>query len=52
MSGMYTVMTKQDVVDPKTGKSREAVTTLICTPDMEGIHVFEKNRSKGSNRIK
>ncbi|TDI76377.1 MAG: acyl-CoA dehydrogenase [Bacteroidetes bacterium] len=46
ISGVYTVMAKQMVVDPKTGKEKEAVTALICTPDMDGIDVFENNRSK------
>ncbi len=46
LSGMFTVMAKQQVRDPKTGKTKEGVTALICTPDMEGIDIFEKNRSK------
>ena len=46
LAGMFTVMTKQVLVDPRTGKTKEGVTALICTPDMEGIDVFEKNRSK------
>lgn len=46
LAGMFTVMAKQKVTDPKTGKEKEAVTALICTPDMEGIDVFQKNRSK------
>ena len=46
LSGMYTVMAKQMVTDPKTGKVKEKVTALICTPDMEGIEIFEANRSK------
>lgn len=46
LSGMYTVMAKQMVADPKTGKAKEKVTALICTPDMEGIEIFEANRSK------
>ncbi len=40
MSGMYTVMTKQEI------DGKDKVTALICTPDMEGIDIFEKNRSK------
>ena len=50
MSGVLTVMAKQQVEDPATGKSREGVTALICTPDMEGIDVFEANRSKAGIR--
>jgi len=46
LSGMYTVMAKQMVVDPKSGKEKEKVTALICTPDMPGIEIFESNRSK------
>jgi alkylation response protein AidB-like acyl-CoA dehydrogenase len=46
MSGLFTVMAKQMVTDPKTGKTREAVTALICTPDMPGIDIFSRNRSK------
>jgi acyl-CoA dehydrogenase family protein 9 len=46
LSGMYTVMAKQMVQDPKTGKAKEKVTALICTPDMDGIEIFEANRSK------
>lgn len=50
MSGLFTVMTKQQVVDPKTGETKEGVTALICTPDMEGVDIFEKNRSKAGIR--
>jgi alkylation response protein AidB-like acyl-CoA dehydrogenase len=46
LAGMFTVMAKQNVVDPKTGKTKEGVTALICTPDMEGVDIFQKNRSK------
>ena len=46
LAGMFTVMAKQEVKDPRTGKTREGVTALICTPDMKGVDVFEKNRSK------
>jgi acyl-CoA dehydrogenase family member 9 len=41
MSGLFTVMAKQRMAD---GKDR--VTALICTPDMEGIDIFSRNRSK------
>jgi acyl-CoA dehydrogenase family member 9 len=40
LSGMYTVMTKQEI------DGKDKVTALICTPDMPGIDIFEKNRSK------
>ncbi len=46
LSGMFTVMAKQQVIDPRTGKQKEAVTALIVTPDMDGVDVFQKNRSK------
>ncbi|HWH70804.1 MAG TPA: acyl-CoA dehydrogenase family protein, partial [Candidatus Sulfotelmatobacter sp.] len=46
LSQLFTVMTKQTVLDPKTGKNVEKVTALVCTPDMPGVEVFEKNRSK------
>ena len=46
LSGMFTVMAKQKITDPKTGKVSERVTALVCTPDMEGVDIFEKNRSK------
>jgi alkylation response protein AidB-like acyl-CoA dehydrogenase len=46
MAGLFTVMAKQKLTDPKTGKERERVTALICTPDMEGIDIFSRNRAK------
>lgn len=50
LSGVFTVMAKQRLTDPKTGTERDRVTALICTPDMEGVDVFEKNRSKAGIR--
>ena len=46
LSGLFTVMAKQEIKDPKTGKMKKKVTALICTPDMEGIEIFSRNRSK------
>ena len=46
LAGVFTVMAKQQITDPETGKTREGITALICTPDMEGIDIFQKNRSK------
>ncbi|MFN9077048.1 MAG: acyl-CoA dehydrogenase family protein, partial [bacterium] len=46
LSGLFTVMAKQKITDPKTGKTKDAVTALICTPDMEGVDIFSRNRSK------
>ncbi|NNF04666.1 MAG: acyl-CoA dehydrogenase, partial [Rhodothermales bacterium] len=40
LSGMFTVMSKQRRDDG------DVVTALICTPDMDGVEIFEKNRSK------
>lgn len=46
ISGLFTVMAKQKLTDPKTGKVSERVTALVCTPDMEGVDIYQKNRSK------
>ena len=46
LSGLFTVMAKQRIKDPKSGKEKDAVTALICTPDMEGVEIFSRNRSK------
>src|SRR3954471_22114342 len=46
ISGLFTVMSKQSVTDPKTGQKADKVTALICTPDMPGIDIFQMNRSK------
>jgi alkylation response protein AidB-like acyl-CoA dehydrogenase len=46
LSNLFTVMAKQKLTDPKTGKMIEKVTALVCTPDMPGIDIFQKNRSK------
>ena len=43
---IFTVMAKQKLTDPKTGKEIEKVTALVCTPDMKGVDIFQKNRSK------
>lgn len=45
-SGFFTVVANQDITDPATGLTRKAATALIVTPDMDGVDVFEKNRSK------
>ncbi|MBX3352539.1 MAG: acyl-CoA dehydrogenase family protein [Phycisphaeraceae bacterium] len=41
ISGLFTVMAKQKMPDGK-----DKVTALVCTPDMPGIDIFQKNRSK------
>ena len=43
LSGLFTVMAKQKFTDPKTGKTKDKVTALICTPDMEGVEIFSRN---------
>ena len=50
LSGVFTVMAKQRMVDPETGEEADKVTALICTPDMEGVDIIEKNRSKAGIR--
>ncbi|MDA0802244.1 MAG: acyl-CoA dehydrogenase family protein [Planctomycetota bacterium] len=46
LSGLLTVMAKQRIKDPKTGKEKDGVTALMCTPDMDGVDIFSRNRSK------
>ena len=46
LSGIFTVMAKQDFTDPKSGKPRKGVTALVCEPNMPGIEIYQKNRSK------
>lgn len=46
LAGLFTVTAKQKMRDPKTGKEKDRVTALICTPDMEGIDIYSRNRSK------
>ncbi|MEO0630219.1 MAG: acyl-CoA dehydrogenase family protein, partial [Planctomycetota bacterium] len=41
LAGIFTVMSKQRMPDGK-----DKVTALVCEPDMEGIDIFQKNRSK------
>jgi len=41
ISGLFTVMANQKMPD---GKIK--ITALVCTPDMEGVEVFQANRSK------
>ncbi|HVZ93531.1 MAG TPA: acyl-CoA dehydrogenase family protein [Phycisphaerales bacterium] len=45
ISGLFTVMAKQKMKG-RDGKEVERVTALVCTPDMEGVDIFQKNRSK------
>jgi len=46
MAGLFTVMAQQEVTDPATGKTKRAITALICTPDMPGVDIFSRNRAK------
>ncbi len=46
ISGLFTVMAMQKLGTDKTGKPIERVTALVCTPDMPGVEIFQKNRSK------
>ncbi len=47
MSALMTVMCKNMVRDPETGElEQRGVNALIVTPDMEGVEIFENNRSK------
>ncbi len=46
LANLFTVMAKQKLTDPATGKTVEKVTALVCTPDMPGVNIFQKNRSK------
>jgi alkylation response protein AidB-like acyl-CoA dehydrogenase len=41
LSGLFTVMAKQKFPDGK-----ERVSALVCHPWMEGVEIFQKNRSK------
>ncbi|MGR3220632.1 MAG: acyl-CoA dehydrogenase family protein [Candidatus Anammoxibacter sp.] len=46
LSGLFTVAAKQAIYDSKTGKTIDKVSALVCTPDMEGVDIFQSNRSK------
>ncbi len=47
ISGLFTVMARQFRKDPETGEDKEiGVTALVCTPDLEGVEIYQKNRSK------
>ena len=47
LSGLFTVMCKNMLKNPETGElEQKGVNALICTPDMEGVEIFENNRSK------
>lgn len=41
LSGLFTVMCREKTAD---GKGR--ISALVCTPEMPGIEIFQKNRSK------
>ena len=46
LSGLFTVMAKHQITDPKTGEVKDKVSALICMPDMEGVDIYSRNRSK------
>jgi len=46
IAGLFTVMATQEVTDPDTGKQKKLISAFICTPDMEGMDIFSRNRSK------
>jgi alkylation response protein AidB-like acyl-CoA dehydrogenase len=46
LAGLFTVVAKQKYVDPDTGKERNGITALLCTPDMPGVDIYQNNRSK------
>ena len=45
-SCMFTVMAKYSMTDPKTGKTKDQFNALIVSPDMDGVDIFSRNRSK------
>ena len=45
-SCMFTVMAKYKMTNPKTGKTKDKFNALIVSPDMEGVDIFSRNRSK------
>ncbi|MFQ5686128.1 MAG: acyl-CoA dehydrogenase family protein [Candidatus Scalindua sp.] len=44
--GLFTVTAKHSIYDSKRGKTVDRVTALVCTPDMKGVDIYQKNRSK------
>lgn len=46
LSGLFTVTARHPLYDSKLGKKIDQVTALVCTPDMKGIDIYQKNRSK------
>ncbi len=46
ISGLFTVMAKHKLKDERTGKEVDKVSAVVCTPDMEGVNIYQKNRSK------
>jgi acyl-CoA dehydrogenase family protein 9 len=46
LSDVFTVMARQAQGESKNGKAGARITALIVTPEMEGVDIFQKNRSK------
>lgn len=44
-SALFTVTARQMIKQPD-GTMADRITALVCTPDMPGLHIFQKNRSK------
>ena len=45
-AGVLSVVAKQRITDPKTGKEKDGITCLIVTPDMPGVEIYSRNRAK------
>src|SRR5256714_3073578 len=45
LANLFTVIAKQKLTDPASGKTQDKVSALVCTPDMPGIDIFQNNRS-------
>jgi acyl-CoA dehydrogenase family protein 9 len=45
-AGVFTVVAKQRITDPKSGKEKDGITCLIVTPDMPGVDIYSRNRAK------
>jgi alkylation response protein AidB-like acyl-CoA dehydrogenase len=46
LCGLFTVTARERPIGAEKAGARDRITAFICTPDMQGIDVFSKNRSK------
>jgi alkylation response protein AidB-like acyl-CoA dehydrogenase len=46
LSGFLIVLAKQKIHTPQAEAEKDQVTALICTPHLEGIDIYSRNRSK------